>query len=219
MDILTDLDTVKTLLCISLNDSSSDALLNIYIKKTSEFISRYCGRKFGRATLTENIKGNALQFLPLERYPIREIEELTENGNELVIDQDYFMSNQDAEAGMLFKPNGWAPSVTTRGLVLDPGPGVRNIDVTYTGGYYLPDDSEYIEGDDDSLPSDISYVCAAMVVDAYNKKMNGGNGLKSLTEGGLSYSWFNGNEAKNNSAGIIDEYAGVLNNYKRVVFA
>lgn len=217
---LTTLNTVKTLACISLNDTTHDVLFEMLINQASARIQNViCKRDFGRAEVTELLPGTNMQYLPLKLYPIQSITYVKENDLPLTVDVDFYMSAEDAEAGMLYKPDGWKSENLSRGLTEDAGASERTIEAKYIGGYYLPNAVGFTEGADNSLPSDISFVCASIVADQYMKKIQGGQGLKSLSEGGLSYSWFDGSQAKNNSYGILDEYAAVLDVYSRKVFA
>jgi hypothetical protein len=76
-------------------------------------------------------------------------------------------------------------------------------------GYYLPDDAGYVEGAAASLPLDLQEIAEAAVLERYSLNEKGANGLTSIKEGGVAYTFAPG-------AGLLsDELKKALRGYKR----
>lgn len=150
---LTTLAKVKTELGIT--DSARDALLEGYIDVASSAIERRCGRKFQRITVTaEAHEGTGTKQLLVDRTPLVSITSIEEDGTALESD-DYEI--EDADAGIIRREDGWAASGRSCiGISLTPVPGTgeRTFEVTYVGGFALPND-EVLAGVTASESSDV----------------------------------------------------------------
>lgn len=187
---LCSLTDVKTLLNISSEDTTQDAKLNLYIKQVSAQIESYLGYKLARKEYTEELHAvNCRQLLSLNHFPIQSVTTVTHNGE--VID-DYKILPEYAKWGRLYREYGWCGNLITQGFEHDVVSGAYDYKVTYTAGYYLPGDTGYVEGADDSLPYDISVACANMVVLKYNYDAQGATGLKAHSEGNISDTYGDG---------------------------
>lgn len=137
--MLTTLSRAKSMFGIPDDDQSRDLELTLLISAASGAIENYCRRSFGLKQYQEEkydgIKGNNLS---LQQYPIREISSVA-ICNSLITDYEVIM-----ERGMLFRANGWIA-------------GQRNIAVTYTAGYVLPDDAT--EENPSTLPEPLELAC------------------------------------------------------------
>ena len=89
-----------------------------------------------------------------------------------------------ARWGRLYKGDGWTGNYYTRGFTRDIVSGEWEIVVSYSAGYYLPGDTNYVEGADDSLPYDIVSACLNQVV--LDWKNEAVQGVKSHHEGNIS---------------------------------
>lgn len=217
---LTTLANVKAIAGIASTDTTSDALLELLINRASISIAGYCDRKFERASYTEYVPATSRQALLLRQWPIAAVSSITDEDTLLVLNTDYRLDAQDKAQGIVYREQGWSGSYLVRGLTSDPAASKRIISVTYTAGYYLPQDANYDLGAETSLPIDISMVCEQMVTESYYLTKQGGFGLKSLSEGGLSYSWgVDSTQYGNLTDGMADRYASILNRYRRAVFA
>lgn len=216
---LTTLSDAKAIAGIS--GSTDDALLELLINSASISISGFCDRQFGRQDYTEYIPASGRQALLLRQWPIAAVSSVSDNGVALVLNTDYRLDAQDKARGQLYRENGWSGKYMVRGMTDDPAASARIISVTYTAGYYLPGQVGYVAGAADSLPLDVSMVCAQMVTDSYYTTKRGAYGnLKALSEGGLSYTWgIDSSQYGNLSTGMADKYAMILNRFKRAVFA
>lgn len=184
MSMLCTLSDVKTLLNISADDMTQDEKLSLLIKIYSAKIEAYLGYTLTRGEYTEELHSvNNRQLLQLNHLPIQSVTEVTANGS--VID-DYKILPEYSRWGLLYRGDGWTGAYYTRGFTQDVVSGAWEIEATYTAGYYLPSDEGYVEGADDSLPYDISSVCAELVVLKYNYDKMGAVGLKSHHEGNIS---------------------------------
>lgn len=182
--MLCSLEDVKTILGISLDDTSKDAKLTLYIKSASAEIESFIGYKLGYGTYTEELHNvNNRQLITLNHFPLRSVTEVTANGKEI---DDYKIIPEYARWGNLYRGNGWNGDVYTRGFTHDIVSGAWEIKVSYAAGYYLPDDENYVEGAEGSLPYDIVSACMQMVQLRYTYDINGAIGVKSHHEGNIS---------------------------------
>lgn len=217
---LTTLANVKAIAGIASTDTTSDALLELLINRTSVSIAGYCDRQFGRASYTEYIPATDRQALLLRQWPIVAISSITDEDTPLILNTDYRLDAQDKAQGIVYREQGWSGSYFVRGLTNDPAASKRIISVAYTAGYYLPQDASYDLGAAASLPIDISMACEQMITEIFYLTKQGGFGLKSLSEGELSYTWgVDSSQYGNLTDGMADRYASVLNRYRRAVFA
>lgn len=187
---LCSLSDVKVMLNISASDTSLDDKLNLLIKQVSAQIESYLGYKLARKEYTEELHAvNCRQLLSLNHFPIQSVTSVTHNGEEIT---DYLVIDEYSKWGRLYRKFGWGGQLITQGFEHDVISGAYDYLVSYTAGYYLPGDTEYVEGADDSLPYDISVACANMVVLKYNYDAQGATGLKAHSEGNISDTYGDG---------------------------
>lgn len=181
---LCSLTDVKTLLNISETDESQDAKLTLLIKKASAEIESFLGYSLAMADYTEELHAvNCRQLLQLNHFPLRSVASVTANGVEI---DDYKVIPEYARWGRLYRGNGWSGAVYTRGFTHDVVSGAWEIKTSYTAGYYLPGDENYVESASDSLPYDIVSVCMDLVALRFNYDQMGAIGIKSHHEGNIS---------------------------------
>lgn len=182
--MLCTLSDVKTMLNISAEDTSQDDKLNLLIKQYSALIEGYIGYKLARAEYTEEVHcENNRQIFYLNHFPLQSVSSVTVGGKSIT---DFKILPQYARWGGLYRGLGWGDKAFVRGFTHDIVGGVWDILTTYEAGYYLPDNEEYVEGADDSLPYDISTCCLNLVVEKYNLDAMGAVGLKAHSEGHIS---------------------------------
>ena len=187
---LCSLSDVKVMLNISASDTSLDDKLNLLIKQVSAQIESYLGYKLARKEYTEELHAvNCRQLLSLNHFPIQSVTSVTHNGEEVT---DFLMIDEYTKWGRLYRKFGWGGQLITQGFEHDVVSGAYDYKVTYTAGYYLPGDTGYVEGADDSLPYDISVACANMVILKYNYDAQGATGLKAHSEGNISDTYGDG---------------------------
>lgn len=207
MDLLCTLSDVKTLLGISQEDTSKDAKLNLFIKSASAKIEGYLGYKLGYGSYTEELHSvNNRQLLQLNHFPLRSVSAVSANG---VTVDDYKIIPEYARWGRLYRGEGWTGPCFTRGFTHDIVSGVWDIKISYSAGYYLPGDTNYVEGADNSLPYDIVAACLQMVQLRYTYEEAGAIGLKSHSEGNISDTF--GDNASN--AGLSEGVKTMLSSY------
>ena len=203
VDGLCTLANVKLLLGVG--DTTKDALLEMLITRASAAICAQTGRVLKRATYTpEPYAVNGQPYLYLKQWPIQTLTSVTLGGAALTANVDYYMSAADAAVGRIYRPQGWNGAMLTRGLVPDAFEGDRDILVTYTAGYYLPDDvtvapaaAHYVAGAADSLPADLQAIAEAAVCIRYGAITKGADGLTSIKEGGTAYTFTPGDSLLN----------------------
>ena len=182
--MLCTLSDVKTMLNISAEDTSQDDKLNLLIKQYSALIEGYIGYKLARAEYTEEVHcENNRQVFYLNHFPLQSVSSVTVGGKSIT---DFKILPQYARWGGLYRGLGWGDKAFVRGFTHDVVGGVWDILTTYIAGYYLPDDEDYEEGADDSLPYDITTCCLNLVVEKYNLDAMGAVGLKAHSEGHIS---------------------------------
>jgi len=197
VDGLCTLANVKLLLGIG--DTTQDTLLEGLITRASAAICAHTGRVLKRATYTsEPYAVNGQLYLYLQQWPIQAITSITLGGAALAVNEDYYMSAADAAQGRIYKPDGWNGAMLTRGLVPDYYEGDRDILITYEAGYYLPDDGEYEAGAADSLPADLQAIAEAAVCGRYGAIQKGADGLTSMKEGQVAYTFAEGGSLLSN---------------------
>lgn len=181
---LCNLSDVKTLLNIEQSDTSYDAKLNLLIEQASAKIEGFLGYKLQRGEYTEELHSvNFRQLLPLNHFPIQSVSSVTVNEEEIT---DYKIIPNYSRWGNLYRGCGWSGNAYVRGFTHDIVAGAWDIKVSYIAGYYLPSDTGYEQGADDSLPSDIMAVCLDLVVERFSLEEMGAIGLKAHHEGNIS---------------------------------
>ena len=206
---LCTLANVKLLLGIG--DTTKDTLLEMLITKASAAICAHTGRVLKRATYTaEPYAVNGQLYLYLRQWPIQTLTSVTLGGVVLTVNEDYYLSAADAAAGRLYRPQGWSGKYLTRGLVPDAYEGDRDILITYEAGYYLPDDGEYEAGAADSLPADLQAIAEAAVCGRYGAIQKGADGLTSIKEGQVAYTFAEGGSLLSN------DLKKALSSYRRI---
>lgn len=205
--MLCTLTDVKTMLNISLEDTTQDAKLNLLIKQYSALIEGYIGYKLARAEYTEEVHcENNRQVFYLNHFPVQSVSSVTVGGESIT---DFKILPQYARWGGLYRGLGWGQKAFVRGFTHDIVSGVWDILTTYVAGYYLPDDEGYVEGAEDSLPYDISVCCLNLIVEKYNLDAMGAVGLKGHTEGHITDTY--SDEA--NNVGLSESAKKLLDKY------
>jgi len=216
VDGLTTLAAVKLEAGIAVSDTSQDTTLEALITSASAAIRLHLKRDVKRTTYTgETYAVNNHQNLYLNEYPIQEVTTISVSGVLQTLGTDYFMSAQDAKSGRLYRPGAWVGSYYSRGTFPDIYAGARDISVTYKAGWYLPSDPLYVAGALDSLPLALQYACNRAVLTRYRMAIQSADGLKSLSEGGLSYTWLDPLYFKPGNGGFDDITASMLAPYVR----
>jgi len=217
IDGLTTLAQVKLEAGIAALDTTNDSLIEQLISSCSSAVRVFLDRTLTKTTYTgEPYAVNNHQFLYLRNYPIQSVSAVTIAGAIKVLNVDYFMDAEDLKAGRIYAPLGWTGRLMARGTFPDGFAGMRDILISYIAGWILPDDVGYIAGASASLPLAISYAVTRAVITRFRTAQNQADGLKSLSEGGLSYTWF-GPENYGKGAGGFDSItASMLTPFKRV---
>lgn len=205
------LSDVKALLDIDTSVTTYDAKLNLLIKQESAKIVAYLGYPVKRKEITEEKHAvNNRQILQLDTQPIQSVSAVSIDGSEIT---DYESIQNDKKIGLLYRGLGWCGDYYTTGMTNDIVSGVREILVSYISGWYLPDDTEYDEDEEDSLPIEISSAACNSVISRYRTNEKEMEGLKSYAEGDLSISRNIG--LQTTESGLSQEIADSISGYKR----
>lgn len=192
---------------LGISGTDSDNLLNLMIKQVSASIENYLGYNLKRNTYTEELHAvNFRQLLKLSHYPIKTVSAVSINDDEI---EDYQVIPEWANIGFLYRGNGWCGNCYTRGMDGDIVSGEYSIKVTYVSGYYLPDDTNYVEDNADSLPYGIVTACMKGVLEMYNKR--GMDGVKAHSEGGISTTF-----ADVKDSGLSEAVTALLSPFKEI---
>lgn len=190
---LTTLNRAKQILEIS--GSAKDAILTMQILGASKFIETYCNRKFGRATVVnELLNGRGGKSLYVKRAPIisgqsvslQRIAGINNNDDWDTIDSESYVVDYNAGRLVLNGGNSWETG-TYGGRFIE---GTQNYRVSYTGGFYLPKDSEYQDGTDDDLdlPYDLEMACISLVGSAFRQRKSKGISSQRVFQVQLAFS-------------------------------
>lgn len=181
-------------------DYATSRLLERKINAYSEWVERALGRKLGRKNYVEKYSGNNRQRLLLNQWPIININSIKVNGDTL----DAALYECDANhklQGVVYKTDGWTAESYLMGLVGEPGPSLRTIEVNYDAGYVLPKDDALLTPR--TLPYDLEDLVIALI--AYDYAQQGSKGLKSFKITDVEWVW---------NTGLAQQYQAILDRYK-----
>lgn len=213
--LLTTLDTVKLELGLMSVDTD-DMLLERLIQRASSVIARECNRVFGRQTVVETLQGSASRLLGLSCVPIVSVTEVLEDGV-VVVSSQY--SIEDAEAGALYRQQGWTRSGGQRmwgtealssGYIL-PGLSTLRYTITYVAGWFLPPETS------PTLPGGIEQACLDTVKQWYNDVAGSGSGeLAAMQVGQLRVQYRQSPSTSGGAASLPPSALDALRQYRRV---
>ncbi len=186
---LTTLDTMKTMLGISLEDEDPqrDAVITNLINSVSAWVERMTGRKLGRQTYTQKYDASGTQELVLLQWPIISVAYVKDTKDGGTIPPDEYDFNTTGEVGVLYKDDGWPLQGYRGGLAYDIVAPMRSLEVQYVAGYVLPKDAT----DDDpcTLPYDIQGVVWGAVSQEFATLQNGAQGLSAFSISDVSWTF------------------------------
>lgn len=161
---LTTVSQVETDLGIT--PDSETAKLEGLILDASELIANRVNRQFRKEEVTEQLAGLGTVRLLLSRTPIDTAETITVTYDGSEVDADTY-EVEDANAGFLRSIYGtwnWdANALPNIAHDVLPGSERKLYEVTYTGGYVLPNDSVGVR----DLPRDLETACRQLVAQLY----------------------------------------------------
>lgn len=126
----------------ALSLSGTGTALEIFINAASDMIEGYVGRKLGRQTVTEYVKGYGTPLVHLERTPIESVTSVAEErGSSPALTQDTDFRIEDRDKGTLERIDSDWPDSADVELSASPhrrsGMERPSIKVVYVGGYAL----------------------------------------------------------------------------------
>ena len=165
LNALTTLADLKAELKITV--STFDAYLTTLINVASDYICTRTNRDLFYQTVTEAVPGFASTRLRVKQTPIDTAKPISITFDSATIDPTIY-TVENAKLGYLYNRNGWywtAPLLPN--VQQDPYPGMENrlYTVTYTGGYYTPQQVVTLNPTPtygQLLPADIEQACISM---------------------------------------------------------
>jgi hypothetical protein len=164
---LTTVTQVETDLGIT--PGSETAKLEELILTVSELIESRTNRQFRKEEVTEQLPGLGTELLVVARTPIDITADITVTYDGDEVDAtNYKVVTDDAQLGFIRYVEGvwtWtARALPNIGYDLLPGSERKLYEVTYTGGYVLPNDTVGTR----SLPRDLELACRQFVAQLYH---------------------------------------------------
>lgn len=122
---LLSIEEAKTILGLATADTSHDDQILLLIEVMSDQVARTCGRVFGYETVTETFTDMVAgtQRLYLSRWPAKlsDVESFTVAGTDVMLDTYWIL---EEETGVIYRKTGF---------------WVGEVEITYSGGYELPE--------------------------------------------------------------------------------
>lgn len=190
---LTTLANVKAELDIT--DGTSDTVLRRYITSASKAAAHYCNRVFAVETVSERFLpcrwNQRTATLQLDRFPLITVTSVTEDGELLVVDDDYLVNS----------PNGQLTRVNDGNQACWPGLAMT---VVYSSGYA-------------TVPADLEDAVIRMVTKRYSAKGRDASLRQENIPGVREATYWiaTGDEAGN----ITPDVADILEGYRVLVVA
>jgi len=146
----------------------NDLLLEELINSATDFIEKYCGRRFAKTTYTDSlVDGNGTRYLFLDNYPIISVTTIYRHylvGTDELYDSTYYVIY--AEEGYIYRDEGDWPS------------GNKNIKITYAAGYDFAVDG---------IPQGLQYICNSLVKTGFESKSNEGISSERMGDYSVNY--------------------------------
>lgn len=200
---LTTLETVKMLLNIPAEETTSDGLLTLLINAASAWVETMTGRHLGLQTYTERHAASGTQELLLNEYPIVSVEYVRDMDGGVIPPSDYDFADT-ADIGALYKESCWPFRGYTAGLAGDYTASARYLEAKYSAGYVLPKDAT--KENPRTLPYDLESLIWGVVEQEMSLRKSGAQGLAAFSISGVSWTF-----DKNPRQSWID----TINQYKR----
>jgi len=167
----TDLTMIDATSCLLVANKKilyapNNLLLEELINSVTDFMERYCGRRFYKTTYTALlVDGNGTAYLFLDNYPIISVATIHSYSvftADVLYDSNYYKIY--ASEGYIYRALRWPY-------------GQKNIKITYDAGY------DFAVG----IPPELEYICNSMVKMRFNNE--GKSGIKSEKMGGYSVTY------------------------------
>lgn len=174
---------------LGITGTDDDEALAKDITRVSKAIGDYCNRLLSMEDVVETFIFDALECVPtgqplvLRQYPIDEVSEIKLNG--VVYDGDFDI---DKESGLAWMDGGWS----------------GRVEISYSGGYDLPDDA----------PAALQ-VAALEVLTARQTISDRDPSLRSVTHGESTVSYWN--STSSSTSGFTTDVINSLAKFKRLV--
>lgn len=208
---LTTRDRLTAFIGLTDLTAAQNTVIDLIIDGASDWVEAYCQRSFARTDFTnEMYDGNDSPYLMLRNYPIDMDQTFTVDQRTTALDsadwesidsENYFKHPIEGYLNFPLAGHGVGGGGVFR-------VGTQNYRVTYTAGYYLPQDASYTQGAADSLPVDIEMAVWKMCAGVWNDR----RGDTNVTEESIgAYSVKYAKESFEDER-ILD----ILNKYSRI---
>lgn len=211
---LTDVATIEaeigTLADVRLTAATVERMINV----ASEAIENFCGRRFGRADVTETLAPVDAFRLIVTRTPIVALVGVTLDGDP-VLD----VGIENAESGILLRRYGLGPiDYLSAGVSQSAVPGAHPVRfvASYSGGYVLP--AQETAERARTLPYDLEEAAIATVVSLIQNRGKDRT-VASVSLGDASVAYGGTNSAIGRGVGgiIPDAVVPILERYRRIL--
>lgn len=160
---LTTVGALKDELGIASSDTSLDTHLKRMINAASDWLEAQLHRSLRLETVTESLSGFGRQRLNLARYPISSLTSVKVDGADVTADCK-ILNGARGQRGQIWRKDGFPLSARGYGDLTsdtDPSTADLNVEVSYKGGYVLPQDESATLPR--TLPWDIEWACLRIV--------------------------------------------------------
>ena len=182
---------------LGLTDDTLQTYFERKINAVSQKFANYCNRAFKTQTYTsERYEGTDTLEICLKNYPITALTTVIVDDTTITDDVVLDAANGTIYYEGLFSSNGWNAGVSKHKILR-----FKNVYVTYTAGYVLPDQAS------PTLPYDLQDACINEVIAEYEKRGTSKN-VKSWTLGESSKSYFDND---------VDQGSGLLSSTKALL--
>jgi len=181
--------------CAALENVES-CQLRALIDAASDLIKAHCDHEFIRATYTDNLDGNGLDWIHVRNFPVLEIISctITDHGGQAQTVAVANLDHDDHTARVQFAESNTGP------YIVFPK-GKNNIRMVYEAGY-------------GRIPKAVQQACIQVVVSLYSRTSSSTTtGIQSERMG--EYSWSKSKEAMGESSAISAMVEALLSKYVR----
>ena len=194
---LTTVARAKVFLDITIADD--DTLIERLVNSATDFIEKYCDRRFKKTTYSNEIyNGSGSNKLLLKQYPVDSASAFTLEKRDSISNEDSF-SDIESEDYFVHWEKGIVENVRS---IFYSYP--RHYRISYAAGYDYDNAASYLS---DVGAADLEYACWKLVSSLYDETGTDG-GIQSESLGDYSVSYMKATMAD-------DELKGILNKYKR----
>lgn len=155
---LTTITRLKRHLGLPLSDLSKNDKLSMIIEGVSSFIEGQTARRLALQDYTLKLDGEGADIICLPHYPILLVDSEAAVTSVKIdgVEVDISTLDIDNETGIIYHPYRWPV-------------GRRNIEISFSAGYVLPNSSESGQEDGELLPQDLELAAIRLAARVYER--------------------------------------------------